>query len=378
MTKIFISHSTSDNIFVQKLAADLVEADLPVWIDKWELGLGSPIFETVLAEINVSAYLILVLSPRSIRSEWVQKEIELALAQEQKLGRVLLVPVMLEECEVPEYLKDRVHASASENYYLCLEQLISFFRSNGVKMDEDSDSRLLVLRPQNGYHLNQAQIDRAIQKKSNEAQRNWAPNELLIVDDGAYAALRDDFLATCSRFKADPKLDPAISDATDDNISRLRRIESAIIPGVIEIVNKASEIDKAVVSAIFFKILRTEAIMRMNRMAPEHAIDLPYKLDWPPLGSSICSAAFYGDKQNVGVDVYDKTDRSKYFSILADRSCSDLEHVVSGLQVPVNDSRGSRLFNHYLLPQMLAKHFYSNASTSPLEWDFNDWMIGLN
>jgi hypothetical protein len=377
MAKIFISHSSSDKIFVQKLAADLTEANLLVWFDQWELEPGDQIFKTVSSEINQSAYVILVLSPRSLNSRWVQREVELVLAKEQELGRVLLVPVMLETCEIPEQLKDRVYVFASENYRLFLDQLIRFFRLNGVQSTDGSDDRLLVLRPKRGYHLNQERIERALHERAPGLHRNWTSNELLVQDDEAFTSLRNNFFAACDGFESDPTTSPLMTDYIENTVSNLRRIESAIIPGLIGIFNNASTLDKMQASATFLRILRTDAIMKMNRLAGHYAIPLPYTLDWPPISNDISSAAFYSDDRHIKVDVYDAKNRAAHFSIFANPNARDLEHLSHGLQVSVNECRGSEFFSRYLLPQMAAKHFYYNAGSSPLEWDFNNWRIGL-
>lgn len=35
--KVFISYSSKDKIFAEKLSRDLLKLDLDVWLDKWEI-----------------------------------------------------------------------------------------------------------------------------------------------------------------------------------------------------------------------------------------------------------------------------------------------------------------------------------------------------
>lgn len=38
--KVFISYSSKDKIFAEKLSRDLLKLDLDVWLDKWEIKVG--------------------------------------------------------------------------------------------------------------------------------------------------------------------------------------------------------------------------------------------------------------------------------------------------------------------------------------------------
>ena len=74
MTQVFISYSRRDLAFVEKLAADLKEAGLDVWYDLSGLEVGSRFQREIVSALQVSQYVIVVLSPDSIVSEWVERE----------------------------------------------------------------------------------------------------------------------------------------------------------------------------------------------------------------------------------------------------------------------------------------------------------------
>lgn len=96
MQKIFISYSRKDIDFVRKLAGDLEKASYDVWWDITDLRGGDDWVKTLPAAIEASQYFIIVLTPNSVKSEWVQKEYTQALGLRKKI-----IPLMLTFCDVP-------------------------------------------------------------------------------------------------------------------------------------------------------------------------------------------------------------------------------------------------------------------------------------
>jgi len=89
---VFLSHSHRDKSFVRKLANDLQQEGIRVWIDEIELHAGESL-SAIESGIAESEYLLIVLSRATSASSWVQKEIQFAW----KLGRIKLIPLLLED-----------------------------------------------------------------------------------------------------------------------------------------------------------------------------------------------------------------------------------------------------------------------------------------
>lgn len=96
MQKIFISYSRKDISFVRKLAGDLEKAGYDVWWDLTDLHGGDDWPRAIPAAIEASQSVIIVLSPNSAVSDWVEKEYTQALALRKKI-----IPIMLERSSVP-------------------------------------------------------------------------------------------------------------------------------------------------------------------------------------------------------------------------------------------------------------------------------------
>ena len=96
MQKIFISYSRKDIDFVRKFAGDLESAGYDVWWDITDLQGGDDWVRMIPNAIASSQYVIVVLTPYSIESEWVKKEYTQALSLRKKI-----IPIMLVPCNVP-------------------------------------------------------------------------------------------------------------------------------------------------------------------------------------------------------------------------------------------------------------------------------------
>jgi hypothetical protein len=96
----FISHSSKDSDFAQKLAARLRMEGVPVWYAPDDILPGEKIYEQVKKAIASFDRLLVVLSRHSMDSEWVKTEMANALARERTEGRRVLFPVSLVQIEL--------------------------------------------------------------------------------------------------------------------------------------------------------------------------------------------------------------------------------------------------------------------------------------
>lgn len=79
MAGIFVSHSSVDKEFAIKLAFDLVNEGFSIWFDIHQIELGEDIQRKIKSGIDSSDQFIVMLSPDSVRSSWVARELVLAL-----------------------------------------------------------------------------------------------------------------------------------------------------------------------------------------------------------------------------------------------------------------------------------------------------------
>src|SRR5438045_2276539 len=102
---IFISYSRRDTEFVDRLASQLVQNKVNVWMDRWELNVGDSLLSKIQDAITGASALLVVLSRASVGSAWVQKEINGGLLRELEEQRVVVLPVLIEDCQIPVFLR---------------------------------------------------------------------------------------------------------------------------------------------------------------------------------------------------------------------------------------------------------------------------------
>ncbi len=136
MASIFISHSSKDKIFVEKLAKDLKKIGLNVWFDKWEIKVGDSLTWKIEEGIRENEFLGIVLSPEALESEWVKSEISSAWVKQMNTKKIIVLPILYRKCEIPYFLQDRKYANFTQNYDDGLRELFYVF---GIKETETID-----------------------------------------------------------------------------------------------------------------------------------------------------------------------------------------------------------------------------------------------
>ncbi|RKR05646.1 TIR domain-containing protein [Flavobacterium sp. 90] len=116
--KVFISHSSVDKKFVRTLKDCLVENSIEIWLDEDQLDLGDSLVTKLENALNTSSHLVIILSPTSVKSDWVKFELNKAISNQRTGLMQKIIPVKYRECEIPEELKDLLYADLSEEVVL--------------------------------------------------------------------------------------------------------------------------------------------------------------------------------------------------------------------------------------------------------------------
>ena len=103
--RVFICHSHADKGFVHRLAHELNKYGIFCWIDEAEISVGDSLIEKIREGIDTSDFVIVCLSEISINSEWVKKELDVAMNQEIENRRIKVLPIVLSKCKIPGFLK---------------------------------------------------------------------------------------------------------------------------------------------------------------------------------------------------------------------------------------------------------------------------------
>lgn len=92
----FISHSSKDREFVERLYADLQSNGVRCWYAPEDLKIGEPFLLGIDQGIRLHDKLLLILSEESVNSGWVQHEVLSAMSKEQGQEPWVLFPIRLD------------------------------------------------------------------------------------------------------------------------------------------------------------------------------------------------------------------------------------------------------------------------------------------
>jgi hypothetical protein len=138
---IFISYSHENKDFVENLARNLVIHNTHVWVDRWELNVGDSIIQRVQEAIQSASALLVVLSKASVASEWCKRELSAGLVRELEERKVIVLPLLLEDCDIPIFLKDKMYADFRTDFDTGLSDVLDavarVVNSNQGRIAED-------------------------------------------------------------------------------------------------------------------------------------------------------------------------------------------------------------------------------------------------
>ena len=130
---IFLCHSSKDKSFVRRLANDLHMLSVVIWFDEWELQPGDSLHDCIGKALEDSSYVGVILSPNSIDSKWCKRELNQALSREIRSGEKIVVPLRLNNVDMPAFLEDKVYLDFSNSYFSSLTKLCAFVHQTNWK-----------------------------------------------------------------------------------------------------------------------------------------------------------------------------------------------------------------------------------------------------
>src|SRR5687767_11331910 len=101
MLSVFLSHNHADRQFTRELSEKLQAHGVRTWLDEAEMHVGDSLIDKIATAITECTYVGVVLSPASVASRWVQREVEVVLNEEIHGKRVKVLPLLYKHCELP-------------------------------------------------------------------------------------------------------------------------------------------------------------------------------------------------------------------------------------------------------------------------------------
>jgi hypothetical protein len=93
----FISYSTKDQSFADRIHAGLQDKGIRCWFAPHDMPIGGKLLDEINAAIRLRDKLLLILSRNSIESSWVEDEVSMAFEEERRRGQTVLFPIRLDD-----------------------------------------------------------------------------------------------------------------------------------------------------------------------------------------------------------------------------------------------------------------------------------------
>jgi hypothetical protein len=129
MPNLFISHASADRPFALQLSHSLTQLGHLVWIDVQGIDVGDALVQQIGQAVEMADYLIVVLSKQSAASAWSAHEWQAKYYQEIVSQQTCVLPVLLEECAIPLFLRPKRYADFRADYAVGLAQLAVALRT---------------------------------------------------------------------------------------------------------------------------------------------------------------------------------------------------------------------------------------------------------
>jgi hypothetical protein len=127
---LFVCHASEDRLFVDRLVTELDRRAMFAWYDKREIIVGDSIVEKINEALRAADFLITVMSPRSVSKPWVVREMSSALMRQLGKADIKILPVLMEECDIPSLLADLKYADFTESFDRGMTDLIAAIRAH--------------------------------------------------------------------------------------------------------------------------------------------------------------------------------------------------------------------------------------------------------
>jgi hypothetical protein len=140
--QVFVSHSSKDKSIVDRIVSDLKNHGISVWYDKFEIKAGDNIVEKVNEGLRDSKYFLIILSPNAICSSWVTEEMSFAVLQQIALKDIFVIPVLIEDCNIPPLLQHKRYVDFRNSYDQGIQQLLEVFMADHKVLENLSRERV--------------------------------------------------------------------------------------------------------------------------------------------------------------------------------------------------------------------------------------------
>ena len=132
---VFVSYSRKDQDYARSLENDLLKRGFDVWLDD-RIDYGDRWWRTIVRAVHACAAFIVVMTPDSEESEWVEREVQLALRERKPIFSLLLRGKVFPLLITTQYADVTAGQMPPQGFY---DRLGQVWRAVGVPVPETSE-----------------------------------------------------------------------------------------------------------------------------------------------------------------------------------------------------------------------------------------------
>jgi len=166
--RAFISYAHQDKGFARRLGEALQGHGIKTWIDETEIRIGENLIQRISDGLQGSDYVIAIISRNYLKSQWARRELDAFAMREVSEDTSTILPVLIEDCEIPVFLRDKVYADFRSGFDEPLLNLVNSIKASQrpkrdvrVSQAVAADRKESAIRMQAGrlrHHLRQGEL----------------------------------------------------------------------------------------------------------------------------------------------------------------------------------------------------------------------------
>jgi hypothetical protein len=131
--KVFLSHSTKDGAFVEKLSAALKAAGCDPWYGEVDIGPMDNFVRSISDALRSSDLALLIWSTNAAHSVWTTAEWTAVLARQVEESMIRLGIVMLQDVPLPELLRTTNYVDARSDQEQAITRTVEWSRPDTMR-----------------------------------------------------------------------------------------------------------------------------------------------------------------------------------------------------------------------------------------------------
>jgi hypothetical protein len=138
---VFLSHNSKVKARVRKLAEQLKNKGLRVWLDEWVIRPGDDIYLQIEKGLEASRVMVLCMTPNAFGSDWVSMERSTVIFRDPKNSNRRFIPLYMQDCTIPDFIRRFAYIDYRQDNTKAVDQLLNACREEGEEEKKEEEKK---------------------------------------------------------------------------------------------------------------------------------------------------------------------------------------------------------------------------------------------